>query len=72
MALIALGVCGGIGAYKAVEVARSLQKRGHEIVALMTRNAELQLRLETAEKRMAERIAMLEAKLTNKKGAVKN
>jgi phosphopantothenoylcysteine decarboxylase/phosphopantothenate--cysteine ligase len=34
--LVALGVCGGIGAYKAVEVARGLQKRGHEIVAVMT------------------------------------
>ena len=34
--LIALGVCGGIGAYKAVEVARGLQKRGHEVVAVMT------------------------------------
>ena len=39
MALIALGVSGGIGAYKAVEVARGLQKHGHEVVALMTRNA---------------------------------
>ena len=39
MALIALGVTGGIGAYKAVEVARGLQKHGHEVVALMTRNA---------------------------------
>jgi phosphopantothenoylcysteine decarboxylase/phosphopantothenate--cysteine ligase len=34
--LIALGVTGGIGAYKAVEVARGLQKRGHEVVAVMT------------------------------------
>src|SRR3954464_11327998 len=34
--LIALGVCGGIGAYKAVEVARGLQKRGHDVVAIMT------------------------------------
>jgi phosphopantothenoylcysteine decarboxylase / phosphopantothenate---cysteine ligase len=34
--LIALGVCGGIGAYKAVEVARGLQKRGHDVVAVMT------------------------------------
>ena len=34
--LIALGVTGGIGAYKAVEVARGLQKRGHEVVAMMT------------------------------------
>ena len=37
--LIALGVCGGIGAYKAVEVVRGLQKRGHEVVAIMTRSA---------------------------------
>ncbi len=39
MALIALGVTGGIGAYKSVEVARGLQKRGHEVVAIMTRSA---------------------------------
>ncbi len=39
MSLIALGVTGGIGAYKAVEVARELQKRDHEVVALMTRSA---------------------------------
>ena len=39
MALIALGVTGGIGAYKAVEVARELQKRGHEVGAVMTRSA---------------------------------
>src|SRR5881628_3263187 len=39
MALIALGVTGGIGAYKAVEVCRGLQKRGHEVVAVMTRAA---------------------------------
>jgi phosphopantothenoylcysteine decarboxylase/phosphopantothenate--cysteine ligase len=37
--LIALGVTGGIGAYKAVEVARGLQKHGHEVVAVMTANA---------------------------------
>src|SRR5687768_674988 len=37
--LIALGVTGGIGAYKAVEVARGLQKRGHEVAAIMTRSA---------------------------------
>jgi len=37
--LIALGVSGGIGAYKAVEVARGLQKHGHEVVAVMTANA---------------------------------
>lgn len=34
--LIALGVTGGVGAYKAVEVARGLQKRGHDVVAIMT------------------------------------
>lgn len=39
MALICLGVSGGIGAYKAVEVARLLQKRGHEVQAVMTRSA---------------------------------
>src|SRR5215208_488490 len=39
MALIALGVSGGIGAYKAVEVARGLQKRGHDVAAIMTRAA---------------------------------
>ena len=37
--MIALGVSGGIGAYKAVEVCRGLQKRGHEVVAVMTRAA---------------------------------
>src|SRR5256885_8025515 len=37
--LIALGVTGGIGAYKAVEVVRGLQKRGHEVVAVMTSSA---------------------------------
>ena len=40
MAFIALGVTGGIGAYKAVEIARGLQKNGHEVVAVMTRSAE--------------------------------
>lgn len=39
MALIALGVCGGIGAYKAVEIARGLQKNGHDVVAVMTKAA---------------------------------
>jgi phosphopantothenoylcysteine decarboxylase / phosphopantothenate---cysteine ligase len=39
MALVALGVTGGIGAYKAVEVARELQKRDHDVVAVMTRTA---------------------------------
>src|SRR5436309_6870113 len=37
--LISLGVTGGIGAYKAVEVARGLQKRGHDVVAVMTHTA---------------------------------
>jgi phosphopantothenoylcysteine decarboxylase/phosphopantothenate--cysteine ligase len=39
MALIAIGVTGGIGAYKSVEVCRGLQKRGHDVVAVMTRAA---------------------------------
>ena len=39
MALIALGVTGGIGAYKAVEVCRGLQKRGHDVQTVMTRSA---------------------------------
>src|SRR5687768_12517318 len=40
MALFALGVTGGIGAYKAVEIARGLQKNGHDVVAVMTKSAE--------------------------------
>ena len=39
MALVALGVTGGIGTYKAVEVCRGLQARGHEVVVVMTRSA---------------------------------
>ncbi len=39
MSLIALGITGGIGAYKAVEVCRGLQQRGHDVVAVMTRAA---------------------------------
>jgi phosphopantothenoylcysteine decarboxylase/phosphopantothenate--cysteine ligase len=39
MGLVALGVTGGIGAYKAIEVCRGLQKRGHDVVAVMTRSA---------------------------------
>jgi phosphopantothenoylcysteine decarboxylase/phosphopantothenate--cysteine ligase len=39
VALIALGVTGSIGAYKSVEVCRGLQKRGHDVVAVMTRAA---------------------------------
>lgn len=40
MSLIALGVSGGVGAYKAVEVARGLQKHGHDVVAVMTASAQ--------------------------------
>src|SRR6478735_800660 len=40
MALIALGVTGGIGAYKAVEIVRGLQKNGHDVIAIMTKSAE--------------------------------
>jgi phosphopantothenoylcysteine decarboxylase/phosphopantothenate--cysteine ligase len=40
MSLIALGVTGGIGAYKAVEITRGLQKQGHDVTAIMTRSAE--------------------------------
>ena len=36
---IALGITGGIGAYKAVEVARGLQKAGHRVTAIMTEAA---------------------------------
>src|SRR4026209_1032474 len=39
MSLIALGVTGGIGAYKRVGVGRGLQKRGHDVVVVMTRSA---------------------------------
>jgi len=39
VAFVGLGVSGGIGAYKAVEVARLLQKRGHRVQAIMTRTA---------------------------------
>lgn len=39
MALIALGVTGGISAYKAVEVVRCLQRRGHEVTVIMTASA---------------------------------
>ena len=39
MGLIALGVTGGIGAYKAVEIVRRLQQNGHDVVVIMTSNA---------------------------------
>ncbi|GMV23524.1 MAG: phosphopantothenoylcysteine decarboxylase [Acidimicrobiia bacterium] len=37
--LVGLGVTGGIGAYKAVELARQLQQRGFDVQAVMTRHA---------------------------------
>jgi phosphopantothenoylcysteine decarboxylase / phosphopantothenate---cysteine ligase len=40
MSLIALGVCGGIGAYKAVEVVRGLQKAGYDVAVIMTEAAQ--------------------------------
>jgi phosphopantothenoylcysteine decarboxylase/phosphopantothenate--cysteine ligase len=39
MSFVAVGVCGGIGAYKAVEVVRLLQKGGHDVAAVMTHAA---------------------------------
>ena len=39
MALVALGVSGGISAYKSVDVARRLQQGGHEVTAIMTKSA---------------------------------
>jgi len=39
MAEIALGITGGISAYKAVEIARGLQQAGHGVTAVMTRSA---------------------------------
>jgi phosphopantothenoylcysteine decarboxylase/phosphopantothenate--cysteine ligase len=39
MSQIALGVTGGIGAYKAVEIARGLQRAGHDVFVVMTRAA---------------------------------
>lgn len=39
MARITVGVSGGIGAYKAVEVVRGLQKRGHDVTVVMTKAA---------------------------------
>lgn len=37
---VVLGVGGGIAAYKAAEVVRALQQRGHEVQAVMTRAAQ--------------------------------
>lgn len=39
MARITVGVSGGIGAYKAVEIVRGLQKKGHDVTVVMTRSA---------------------------------
>lgn len=39
MGRITVGVSGGIGAYKAVEVVRGLQARGHDVTVVMTRSA---------------------------------
>ena len=39
MSLIVLGVTGGIGAYKSVEVVRGLQRAGHEVAVVMTESA---------------------------------
>src|SRR4029434_6151420 len=39
MPLVALGVTGGIGAYKAVECCAGLQKTGHDVAVVMTRAA---------------------------------
>src|SRR4051795_12334956 len=36
---VVLGVGGGIAAYKAAELVRSLQKRGHDVQVVMTRAA---------------------------------
>ena len=36
---VALGVCGGIAAYKAVEILRGLQKAGCSVRVAMTRRA---------------------------------
>jgi phosphopantothenoylcysteine decarboxylase/phosphopantothenate--cysteine ligase len=37
--MVVLGVSGGIGAYKACEVLRELQKKGHDVHVVMTANA---------------------------------
>ena len=39
MSLIVLGVTGGIGSYKSVEVVRGLQRAGHEVAVVMTESA---------------------------------
>jgi phosphopantothenoylcysteine decarboxylase / phosphopantothenate---cysteine ligase len=47
MARILVGVTGGIAAYKACEVVRLLVKRGHDVVPLVTPDAERFVRAET-------------------------
>lgn len=37
---IALGVCGGVAAYKAAELVRRLQQEGHEVEVVLTRGAQ--------------------------------
>jgi phosphopantothenoylcysteine decarboxylase/phosphopantothenate--cysteine ligase len=37
---VVLGVCGGIAAYKAVEIARKLRERGTDVQVVMTRSAQ--------------------------------
>lgn len=39
MAAVALGVTGGISAYKSVDVARRLQQAGHDVTAVLTESA---------------------------------
>src|SRR5680860_772557 len=40
MAEVLLGVSGGIAAYKAIDVMRILQRRGHAVTVVMTRSAQ--------------------------------
>jgi phosphopantothenoylcysteine decarboxylase/phosphopantothenate--cysteine ligase len=47
MARVLLGVTGGIAAYKACEVVRLLVKGGHEVIPLVTRDAEEFVRAKT-------------------------
>jgi phosphopantothenoylcysteine decarboxylase / phosphopantothenate---cysteine ligase len=49
MARVAVGVTGGIAAYKACEVVRLLVRAGHEVVPLVTRGADRFVRRETFE-----------------------
>src|ERR687887_342780 len=47
MARVLVGVTGGIAAYKACELVRLLVKSGHEVVPLVTRDAERFVRAKT-------------------------